>query len=250
MRGNVEPEEYRTNFLLEDSYWWFVGRRRIVERALRSWAGESVSGRILDAGCGTGRMLEFLGQLGESSGVELHGEGLRYCRERKLPRLVQGSIARLPFRSGAFSLVSCFDVLYHREVDERKALDEVYRVSAPGGYLIITDAAYPFLQSEHDESVHGARRYTKRSLRTTVERAGFRIVKISYWNFFLFPAVVCIRFLKNLLPRRRKRPVSDLKPLPGPINALLTGIVFVEAFAMRIASLPFGTSIVLLARKP
>ncbi len=66
----MEPEEYRTNFLLEDSYWWFVGRRKIVKQALTSWSGTKKFDRILDAGCGTGKMVEFLSTFGDTYGIE------------------------------------------------------------------------------------------------------------------------------------------------------------------------------------
>ncbi|MFZ1081406.1 MAG: class I SAM-dependent methyltransferase, partial [Candidatus Kryptoniota bacterium] len=245
----MEPEEYRTNFLLEDSYWWFVGRRKIVKQALTSWSGTKKFDRILDAGCGTGKMVEFLSTFGDTYGIELHSEGIEYCRKRALPFLAEGDISKLPFRDNSFDLVSCFDVLYHNEVNEAQALDEVYRVCTPKGFLIVTDAAFEFLRSEHDESVHGVRRYTKRTLCGAIERAGFKVVRTSYWNFFLFPAVALVRFVKNALPRHNERPVSNLKPIPQPLNGFLSWIVNAEAQLIRLTLLPFGTSIVLLAQK-
>ncbi len=246
----MELEEYRTNFLLEDSYWWFVGRRRIVKRVLWSWADRKQFHRILDAGCGTGKMVEFLSAFGDAYGVELHPEGIEYCRKRKLAFLAQSDICKLPFVDGSFDLVSCFDVLYHKNVNETQALCELYRVCKPEGFLVVTDAAFDFLRSEHDQSVHGVRRYTKRSLSTAVERAGFTVVGISYWDFFLFPAVLLVRYVKNQLRRRDSRPVSDLKPIARPLNKLLSCLIYVEANLIGRIQLPFGTSIVLLALKP
>lgn len=246
----MELEEYRTNFLLEDSYWWFVGRRKIVKQVLWSWANRKNFQRILDAGCGTGKMVEFLSTFGDAYGVELHPEGIKYCRKRKLPLLAEGDICKLPFRDNSFDLVSCFDVLYHKKVNETQALRELQRVCKPEGFLIVTDAAFEFLRSEHDESVHGVRRYTKRSLSNAVQQVGFTVVRISYWDFFLFPAVLLVRFAKNVLPRRHSRPVSNLKPIFQPLNRMLSWLVHIEAKLIAQIQLPFGTSIVLLARKP
>ncbi len=246
----MELEEYRTNFLLEDSYWWFVGRRKIVEQVLRSWANRRKFNRILDGGCGTGKMVDFLSTFGETHGVELHPAGIEYCRKRGLSLLTEGDICKLPFRDGSFDLVSCFDVLYHKKVNETDALDELRRVCKPEGFLIVTDAAFEFLRSEHDESVHGVRRYTRRSLSRAVERAGFKVIRISYWDFFLFPIVLLVRIAKNLLPRHHTKPVSNLKPIARQLNGLLSLLVHVEAKLISKIRLPFGTSIVLLARKP
>lgn len=245
----METKEYHTNFLLEDSYWWFSGRRKIVGEILKTWIQKKSFARILDAGCGTGKMVEFLNGFGACAGLELHSEGIEFCKQRKLERIVQGNIARLPFREHSITLVSCFDVLYHKEVDESLALAEVSRVCAPNGFIVITDAAFEFLRSEHDASVHGVRRYTKRTLSAAVERAGFQVIRISYWNFFLFPVVALIRLIKNRLPKKGGRPVSDLQQLPKIVNTALYWIVCIEAYLMRFMSLPFGTSIVLIAKK-
>ena len=245
----MEIEEYRTNYLLENSYWWFVGRRKIVSEVLHSWGFMEKFQSILDAGCGTGKMVEYLSSFGEAFGIELSPKGIEFCRERGLSLLTEGDISNLPFRDNSFNLVSCFDVLYHKKVDETQALGELYRVCKQEGFLIVTDAAFEFLRSEHDESVHGVRRYTRRSLRDAVENSGFNVIKASYWDFFLFPAVFFIRMVKNFLPVHHERPVSNLKPIPQPLNTLLSWLIYLEAKLIGKISLPFGTSIVLLAKK-
>jgi hypothetical protein len=92
--------------------------------------------------------------------------------------------------------------------------------------------------------VHGARRYTRRELVERVEAAGFTALLASYAYCLVFPAVAAVR-----LARRGRAGGSDVFPLPGPLNALLLGVQTVERGLLRLAPLPFGSSVVLVARK-
>src|SRR5512136_3383143 len=164
---------------LEDSYWWFVGRRRMIQALLERGVPSAPGQLILDVGCGTGGNLEFLAHWGHGVGVDLSPLPLDFARRRELPRLAQASGLALPYADGVFDLVTAFDVLYHRWItDDERALGECFRVLRPGGWLLITDSALPALWSQHDEIYHARQRYTLGDIRGKLCQAGFTLHKL------------------------------------------------------------------------
>jgi hypothetical protein len=101
--------------------------------------------------------------------------------------------------------------------------------------------------SRHDELHHHKRRYVMAPYRRLFEAAGLKVLKASYFNTVLFPPIAAIRALKLLT--RSEAADDDAMPA-GPVNGLLTGLFGAELAWLRHASLPFGVSIVLIARRP
>jgi SAM-dependent methyltransferase len=61
----MERREYEVMFRLEEDYWWYLGLRNLVFRYLNRVADQNKSAMILDAGCGTGKLLEMCKGHGE-----------------------------------------------------------------------------------------------------------------------------------------------------------------------------------------
>jgi len=239
----VKRQEYDRMFEAEDRHWWYAGMRAISLALLRPQLREPA--RILDAGCGTGRNLVALGAFGAAFGVDLAPEAIDYCRERGV-RSVRGSVLALPFRADAFDLVTSFDVLYHRWVeDDRVAALELGRVLRPGGLLLVRVPALKLLWGAHDSAVHSRHRYGRQELAELLEQAGFEVLRTSYANFFLFPLLLLRRSLDRLLRRQG----SDLAFLPAPFEALFRSLLGLEARLLGVVSLPVGASLFALARR-
>jgi SAM-dependent methyltransferase len=249
----MEPEAYAAHFALEDTHWWFRSKRALVAALLRRHGG--ALHRVLDVGCGTGGMLRALadgappgGERAVSPvavGVDASPIALTLSRRRGLGRLVAGAGEALPFRSGAFDACLCLDLLYHRNVaSDAGVLHECHRVLRPGGVLVVTDSAFAWLRSAHDAAVHGARRYTRGQLVERVGAAGFVPVFASYAYCLVFPVVAAVRLARRGRPGR-----SDVFALPRPLNRALLGVQALERALLRWAPLPFGSSVVLVARK-
>jgi SAM-dependent methyltransferase len=247
----MNPEEYRRHYELEETHWWFRARRALTRNVLRQYARGRRFRRILDAGCGTGGNLISLAGLGEVHGCDLSEEALRFCRRRGLSRLARADLGRLPYEAGAFGLVTLFDVLYHKAIGNDVAvLEEVRRVLEPGGLCWITDSALPILFSPHDAAFGARERYTKKSLGGRVLRAGFEIVRISYFYAVPFPAIFLTRQVHRLRDGAWQNPKSDLGPLPAWLNEGLSWITAREAALAGRMDLPVGSSIFCLAVKP
>ena len=101
--------------------------------------------------------------------------------------------------------------------DDLAALRELRRVVAPGGALLVTVPAYQWLWSGHDEINHHRRRYTRRSLETVAERAGWRQVRTTYFNSLLLPVAILLRVLDRF-NRKTTESSLDLWVPPEPFN--------------------------------
>jgi SAM-dependent methyltransferase len=235
----------------EARHFWFHGFRAFVEPLVHQAAGGRTV-RILDCGCGTGANVEWLSCFGRSYGFDLTETGLRLGRAEGRTRLVRASVTAAPFRSGAFDVVTSFDVLY--ALDDRQvraALAEMFRLLKPGGGAIINVAALDFLRGDHSVLGHELRRYTRRQLRSSLTAAGFTIVRLTYTNAVLFLPLVVSRTFQRW---RGLKPECDahheITVPAAPINALLTGLLRLESAWIRRFDAPFGSSLLCLARKP
>jgi SAM-dependent methyltransferase len=236
------PERLQRLAEIEGWHFWFAGRRALVDRLV---ARHVPPGRrtVLDVGCGTGSMLGAVDA--HSVGVDLRPEGLHATR-RALPgaRLVQADGVRLPFRDASFDVALLLDVLEH--ADDRRLLDEVCRVLRPGGILVVTVPAMPWLWSYRDEAGGHRRRYTRRSLTQLLSEATLVVREMRYYQFFLFPLVVAARLFAPHSPRPR-----DLEDRAAPLlNAALTGINRLEARLGDLIRWPWGSSLAAVCLRP
>lgn len=92
--------------------------------------------RVLEAGCGTGLLLERVDRIAaQAVGVDLSRGMLERARQRGLT-VVQGSVTALPFADASFDTVYSMKVLAHVP-DIDRALSEMARVTKPGGHLVL-----------------------------------------------------------------------------------------------------------------
>lgn len=241
--------EYESMYELEDSHWWFVGRRRLSFAVLRQWVDFPPGAYILDVGCGSGGNVAALNQYGTAIGLDLSPIALHFAQLRRLPALTQGSGLTLPYPDNTFTLVTAFDVLYHRWItDDRQALQEIYRVIRPGGWLLITDSALPLLWSAHDEVYYARQRYTLADIRAKLAGAGFEQRVCSYANMLLLPLFLIVRLTMNWLPVAN---IDRQGTFPAWLNRLLAFVRGLEAaWLYRGRTLPVGSSIICLSQKP
>ena len=241
----MHPQEFREMQALEESHWWYRGKRLLLETMLDR-AAPRAPARMLDIGCGTGGVLRGLARQGFTVGVDRAEVALRFCREKGFTAVVLGSAFELPFARASFDVCTMMDVLEHVD-DEQALLAEARRVLRPGGALLVSVPAFAALWSQHDETLEHRRRYRKPELTAVVAKAGLRIEWSSYTNFFVFPPTLAWRLLRRfagLAPGMR----TDLFPTPAPLNAALVGTYRAEAALLRRLPLPFGVSVACVAR--
>jgi ubiquinone/menaquinone biosynthesis C-methylase UbiE len=239
----VHTDEYAKMRALEDHYWWFVSRRRMARSLLARYAPDAK--RILDLGCGTGAFMGELPSGIESTGLDFSDQAVAFCRKRGLESIVQGDAQSVPFQNAVFDAVVSLDTLEH-VADDDAAAKEVARILRPGGVLVMNVPAYRWLWGPHDVALMHHRRYTRSQVCRLLENAGLRVEKSSYNVFFLFPVVVLMRIVEKF---RRGPAEVRLPSVPGPFNRALVILQDIETRLVLGAALPWGSSVVAVARK-
>lgn len=241
----------------ERSHFWFRGFRAfvtpLVAQAAAARRGPPIE--TLDCGAGTGHNLSWLARFGRTTGIDLTWSGLAYARGVGHARLARATASALPFADASFDLVTSFDLLQCLpEAEERRAVAEMFRVLRPGGHLVVNVAAMQMLWGNHSILAHEVRRYARPELRRLLERAGFHVVRLSYTNAALFPLVAAVRAVQRaagvVSSDTDAAATREITIPPPPVNALLSGILAAEARLVRLVDLPFGSSLVGLAKKP
>jgi ubiquinone/menaquinone biosynthesis C-methylase UbiE len=176
---------------------------------MRELEGLPISTWVLDAGCGTGGLLELLGKAFNVAGFDDSFEAVHKAFERNgfYESLAVGDVESIPFHNNRFDAVTCIDVIYHANVtNEKLSLNEIHRVLKPGGYLILQVPAFECLRGGHDEAVHTRKRYRTCEIRSLLTETGFKVTKIRYRYPWLFLPALIIRKLTRGSGR------SDLRP--------------------------------------
>ena len=248
----MEREQYQLMFRQEERHWWYVGMRRISAALLDRYPPAEAGGcpDILDAGCGSGGMTQFLARRGQVTGIDLAHDALSLARRRGVRRLVRASVGLLPLAANSFDVVTSFDVLYHLDVeDDVAALAELQRVLRPGGVLLIRLPAFDWIRGAHDQAVHTRHRYTKGELTRKLRDVGFLVEHASYANSLLFPLAPAKRLLETTNGPVSSPRVADLWHPPEPLNRLLVDLLSLEARAVSAMPLPWGLSVFAVGRK-
>jgi hypothetical protein len=124
--------------------------------------------------------------------------------------------------------------------------------------LLITVPAHPRLWSYFDEAAHHCRRYEPNELRGKLIEAGYEIDYISQFMMSIFPMVWVGREISALVNRVLGRGDSSVERMatqelrPNPlVNRALTRLLNLETRRLaRGHTLPLGTSLLAVARKP
>jgi ubiquinone/menaquinone biosynthesis C-methylase UbiE len=244
----MEQYMYDVLYQIEETHWWYVGRRSLILDQIARFCQEQKELRLLDIGCGAGIFMKYLEQYGEVIGLDSSSDALHFCRQRNFSQLVRGEGLSLPFSENTFDILTANDLLEHLE-DDTASLREFLRVLKSGGRLFLFVPAYQFLWSLQDEISHHKRRYTTRQLSRIIDAAGFKLESITYANTLLFPIIFAGRqVLKVLKHFKDIRTENDLHP--GWANKLLANIFCLEVPILRRMRLPFGVSIIAVCQKP
>jgi len=238
---------------VEDFHWWYVALHELVISAVIPKQGEAGELRILDAGCGTGRLCQLLDEYGSVSGCDISPDALDLCRKRGLKSLFQADLNEVSLLSAHYDVITSIDTLYHLAInDELAVLRKFYAALKPGGVLILNLVAHEFLRSTHDIAVHTRKRYTRKEVVELLNSCGFKVTVSSYRLGFLFFPIAALRFIKKLLHSSHdpQTLASDVKAPYPLVNRLLLWISRQENRYVLKSAVPFGTSVFAVAEKP
>ena len=259
----MQQHTYAIMRRVEESHWWFVGRRKIIRsflerivRDLKPAGTEAAAGtapreqrdgslRILDVGCGTGANLEMLSEFGVAEGVDVSAEALSFCQARGLVHVKLGEAEHLPYAAGSFDLVTGLDVVEHLD-DDRAGLREMARVLRPAGRALVFVPAFMFLWGVQDDISNHRRRYTLPELKLALRESGFEVERASYVNLSFFAPILLGRLFMRATGLR---PESENNITIGALNGVLGRILGAESSILRHVNFPFGVSVICVARR-
>jgi ubiquinone/menaquinone biosynthesis C-methylase UbiE len=232
----------------ERDHFWFRGFRRFVAPMVAEAARNRPDPALLDCGCGTGHNLALLRKHGRVTGIDLTWTGLAYARTRGERAVAQASATSLPFADGRFDIVTSFDVIYALDDEaEAAALREMHRVLRPAGHLVINVAAMNLLKGNHSVLAGEIRRYTRASLGERLRQNGFEVRRMTYTNASILPIVAAVRLVQRISGHEESQ--EEITIPAAPVNAALSALLAVEAAALRLVDMPFGSSLLALAYK-
>ena len=244
----MDVEAYKEMIELQEKHWWFVARRDVIQSFMKVQMNESSTSKVLEIGCGVGGNVGLLSQSGNYLGIDMHKPAIDYCSE-KFPQynFYCARVEDIPheFSSNKFDSIYILDVLEHID-DQLAILKSTQHHLTQNGKILLTVPAFEFLWSPHDDFVHHVRRYTKNGLKKTLEEAGYKVERISYFNSILFPLALIQRLGMRLMKKELSTHLST--PL-AVVNWLFRVIFGQEAWILKHTNLPVGLSIMAVVSK-
>ncbi|MEX2112779.1 MAG: class I SAM-dependent methyltransferase [Pirellulales bacterium] len=217
----LSPLRHFSDWRLERFY------RRTLDDILlaKRWAAHYLAGlalspgcAVLEFGCGRGRHVALLNQLGfrvAAQDLQPHQwwSHLSSCGFQVVPT----SARRLPWLQSTFAAVLDVMVLHHLSMSQVQDLArEVFRVLSPGGYWIMVEANASSYGAAATRRHHGGRLHTLADIRAAARDAGFSDVDHSYEGFYAPIAPTLVNFIRK-------------QAWPGPLT--------VDDFDSRLAAL-------------
>ena len=243
----MKEHTYPIMFRIEQSHWWYAGRRKILASFIEDICSRVTDRRprILDVGCGTGANLLMLSKFGDAEGVDVSEDALAFCRERGLENVKLGAAEQLPYEDGTFDLVTALDVVEHLD-DDLAGLREMRRVLRPGGRVLLFVPTFMFLWGVQDDVSNHRRRYRLPELQRVLEQAGFEIERMTYANITFFLPILLMRKLMRLTGIKAE---SENNINVSALNGVLGSLFGAESVVLRYMNIPFGVSGLCVARK-
>ncbi len=246
----MQPVEYDRMKCFESWYWWYRARRHDLISIARRLTLPATP-RILDVGCGSGMNVTELARSINASGfgLDVSQHASRLWQDGEFQSCL-GSANELPYEDNSFDLVMSADVIGCEGVSAERSISEMQRVVRTGGYLVLFAPAFQWLRSRHDVAVHSVRRFTRDGLQSMVQSAGFNVVRSTYRFFAFFPLIAMVRLCtKPFAKANSASPRSDLFPIPDFMNRILLTFATWEQAALGQVAVPFGTTVLIVARK-
>jgi SAM-dependent methyltransferase len=200
--------------------------------------------RVLEVGCGLGNFTERLLDRDRVIGIDIDPNCIehhraRFARQPHIESRVLDALdpAFLDLRREAIDSVVCLNVLEHIE-DDLTVLQRMQQILPPGGRVILIIPAFMALYGPIDQHLGHYRRYTRRGLIATAEKAGLRPRLLHYMNTVGF-----FGWWLNAKMKRQEQSEAQIATFDNyivPVMARLEGWV----------KPPFGQSLFAVLEKP
>ena len=233
---------------IEPQNFWFRYRNRLILWCIQKYFHNCKT--FFEIGCGTGFVLsaienEFPHM--ELCGSDIFTQGLIYASKRiKKAELFQMDARKMPFQE-EFDVIGAFDVLEHIEEDTA-VLSQMCNALRSNGGIILTVPQHEFMWGPADEHAHHVRRYSASELKSKVEKAGFKVTRVTSFMSLLFPIMVISR-LKDKIMKESYEHMNEFR-IHALVNKAFDNLLKMEeAYIKSGLNSHFGGSLLLIARK-
>lgn len=244
----MEQQEYKIMYDLEENHWWYITLHNLVDYYVSKFtSGRTI--RILDAGCGTGRMLQILKEHSfvQGEGIDFSEQAIHFSKMRGLEQVLVQDLTTWNPLPEKYDIIISLDVLCSVDRD-LEVLKKFEKALKPGGILILNLPAFSVLRRNHDELVWSKRRYSKNQTKNNLENFGFKITRIGYRLPYLFFILLSKKIIEKIFKIKPKE--SDLKNSSRLINNIFKKLGTIENILFtKGISLPIGSSLFVVARK-
>lgn len=234
---------------LEEKLYWYKTRRWIIESLLNRFdqsGGADDKAALLDIGCGSAVDLSHFSRSFDCVGIESSTTLAQRARDNSGVEIIQQAIpVVIPSLENKFDFILMLDVLEHIN-DDVLALESIVSWLKAHGKVIINVPASPQLWSILDEANEHKRRYTKKTLLTLFDRAGWQVRYCRYWASAVFP----LMYLQRRFLWRGKTGKEYRTHIPSPVvNNIVQSLLQAEFRMTEHLKMPFGVSLLAVIEK-
>lgn len=201
----------RTPAGLPDAAGWLLGAVPPVREAVGMsvmWLNGRRPGRLLDVGCGNGRFVLWMQELGwDGTGVEPDAEAAEVGRRQYGAPIVTGQLHEARFPDASFDAITLHHVIEHVH-DPLGVLQECRRILRPGGRVVLVTPNYRSaghrLFGPSWLSLEVPRHlvlFSRGSLAACAERAGLSVLQtrtVTRWLGWMWASSLLIRWRGRL----------------------------------------------------
>lgn len=241
----MNKEEYKNIFENEYSHWWYRILDDLVEYYVKIYNHKN-SINILDAGCGTGRIISKLSKYGNTFGIDASPTAIEICQSKGLTNVKIADLNEWQSEK-EFDVIISLDVLYHQSfINIDKIIKSFHNSLRSNGVLILNLPAFNALKRQHDIVVGGNKRFRMKDIERLLVQNGFNVFTKSYRYPLLFKFIL----LRKLFFNKNNKVSSDLEPVYQPLDKLLYLVHKLENEIIKMGfSIPYGSSLFIVAKK-
>ena len=238
---NSSESEFMMMYEAEEKLWWYriLHEKVLTEIQLKFASKKDIS--ILDLGCGTGGLLDFLRKNNYQNlqGTDYSDASIKFSKQRKLnvQKANIDDILNL-FEGQQFDVIICNDVFYCLDKFQIiNALQNISLLLKTNSIFISNNNAFNIFYGTHDIAVGGKWRFTLKDFKGFLQNTSLKIQYHSYWTWMLSPLVLCVRIFQRIQLKLglidTTKLVSDVSVPPNWLNGLFYRIVKIEESILK-----------------
>ena len=252
-------QEYYKMSEIEGELWWFRILHFLVFNNIKD-SDKNIS--ILDAGCGTGGLLDFLYKRGfkNLSGFDISKEAIALSKEKfqdkENVKLYLDDLGTQEKLVDSFDVIIANDTLCYLSLEENKnILNKFYKRLNSNGLVLLNLPAFNQFEGIHDKAVGLRGRFHPNDLDILVNKDHFEIIDVKFWPFLLSPLIYFFRLKQRFQLRRIKQKQENMdfeSDVKLPISLINNMLYYITRLEMLLPfNIPFSSSmfVVLKAKK-